>query len=264
VRQRRRPARILAENKASTEGTAIDWPKFRTLFWFIPIVTVSTVVCGSVSLLLAVVFRSGHPSHRVASFWAWTILRTCMVDVEVEGEENLTPGKTYVFASNHQSLFDTPILFAYLPVSFRILYKKSLNRIPFLGWHLFLSGHVGVERESPTRARESLDDAAERIRGGTSVVVFPEGTRSYDGLMRPFKKGSFRLAIKAGTDIVPLTIADSHLVMKRGKVTVYPRRVRLTIDRPIPVAGVPEEEAATLADRTREVVQRNLERTAAG
>jgi 1-acyl-sn-glycerol-3-phosphate acyltransferase len=215
-----------------------------------------------VSLVLALVFRSGDPSHRVASLWAWLILRTCRVKVEVEGGEQLVPGRTYVLASNHQSLFDTPILFAYLPLSFRILYKKSLNRIPFLGWHLFLSGHIGVERENPSRARDSLEHAADRIRKGTSVVVFPEGTRSYDGVMKNFRKGSFRLTIKARTPVVPLTIADSHLVMKRGRVTVYPRTVRLTIDRPIEIEDLDESDAAALSDRVREVVARNLARTA--
>jgi 1-acyl-sn-glycerol-3-phosphate acyltransferase len=222
-------------------------------------VTIYTIVCGAVSLLLAIAFRSGGPSHRVASLWAWLILRTCGVSVEVEGEENLVPARTFVFASNHQSLFDTPILFAYLPVSFRTLYKKSLNRIPFLGWHLFLSGHIGVERENAAKARESLTEAAAKIRAGTSVVVFPEGTRSYDGVMRGFKKGSFRLAIQAGAPIVPLTIADSHLVMMRGRVTVYPRTVRLVIDRPIPVEGLEEEDAGPLAARVRDVVSRNLD-----
>jgi 1-acyl-sn-glycerol-3-phosphate acyltransferase len=226
------------------------------------LVAVYTVVCGALSLVLAVVFRSGNPSHRVASIWAWLILRTCGVSVEVEGRENLAPGRTYVLASNHQSLFDTPILFAYLPLSFRILYKKSLNRIPFLGWHLFLSGHVGVERESPAKASESLEPAAERIRSGTSVAVFPEGTRSYDGVMRPFRKGSFRLALKAATPVVPLTISGSHLVMRRGKVTVYPRRVRLTIGEPILVEGLSEADAGALSERVRDVVRRNLERSA--
>jgi 1-acyl-sn-glycerol-3-phosphate acyltransferase len=222
-------------------------------------VTIYTIVCGTVSLLLALLFRSGNPSHRVASLWAWLILKTCGVNVEVEGEENLEPDRTFVLASNHQSLFDTPILFAYLPISFRILYKKSLNRIPFLGWHLFLSGHIGVERESPTKARESLDDASGRIRLGTSVVVFPEGTRSYDGVMRGFKKGSFRLAIRAGAPVVPVTIAGSHLVMVRGKVTVHPRTVRLVIGRPVPVEGLGDEDAGTLAARVREAVSRSLE-----
>jgi 1-acyl-sn-glycerol-3-phosphate acyltransferase len=183
-----------------------------------------------------------------------------MVRVEIEGAENLERGRTYIVASNHQSLFDTPIVFAYLPISFRILYKKSLNRIPFLGWHIFMSGHIGVERENPTKARESLEHAAERIRGGTSVVVFPEGTRSYDGAMRAFKKGSFRLAIKAGVPIVPMSIIDSHLVMKRGRVTVYPKTVKLVIDEPIPTAGLDEERAGALMDQVRAVVSRNLER----
>lgn len=242
--------------------TAIDWPKFRTLFWFIPLVTVYTVFCGATSLALAAIFRSGDPSHRVASLWAWLILKTCRVRVDVAGRENLRPGRTYVLASNHQSLFDTAVLFSYLPLSFRILYKKSLNRIPFLGWHLFLSGHIGVERESPAKARASLDHAAARIRSGTSVVVFPEGTRSYDGVMRTFRKGSFRLALKAATPIVPLTIAGSHLVMRRGRVTVYPGRVRLTIGEPIPVEGLSEADASALSERVRDVVQRNLEASA--
>ncbi len=238
---------------------AIDWPKFRTLFWFIPLVTVYTVLCGAMSLVLAAIFRSGHPSHRIATLWARLILKTCGVEVAVLGRENLGPGRTYVLASNHQSLFDTPILFAYLPLSFRILYKKSLNRIPFLGWHLFLSGHIGVERENPAKARESLDHAAERIRSGTSVVVFPEGTRSYNGMMRAFRKGSFRLAVKAGKPIVPLTIAGSHLVMTRGKVTVYPGKVRLTIGESVEVEGLTEADASALSERVRDVVQKNLE-----
>jgi len=216
------------------------------------------VLCGALSLFLAMIFRSGDPSHRVASFWAWLILKTCGVRVDVEGREKIVPGRTYVLASNHQSLFDTPIVFAYLPLSFRILYKKSLNRIPFLGWHLFLSGHVGVERENPTRARASLDHAAERIRSGTSVVVFPEGTRSYDGVMRAFRKGSFRLALKAGTPVVPVTISGSHRVMKRGKVTVYPGKVSLRIGEPISVEGLSEGDAADLSERVRDVVQGNL------
>lgn len=187
-----------------------------------------------------------------------------MVRVVVCGASNLEPGQTYVMASNHQSLFDTPILFAYLPLSFRILYKKSLNRIPFLGWHLFLSGHIAVERENPTKARESLEAAAERIKNGTSVAVFPEGTRSYDGVMRTFKKGSFRLAIKAETPVVPMTITDSHLVMKRGEVTVHPRTVKLVIDQPIPVAGWSEDRAGELAERVREIVSRSLEASRRG
>ena len=101
---------------------------------------------------------------------------------------------------------------------------------------------------------------AVRIRNGTSVAVFPEGTRSYDGVMRTFKKGSFRRAIRSGAPIVPMTIIGSHMVMKRGQVTVYPKTVKLVIDRPIPVAGLDEDQAAALMEQVRSVVSRNLER----
>ena len=236
----------------------MNWFKLRTLLVLIPLVTISTIICGSASLLLAAFFRGGHVSHRIASLWAWSILKLCGVRVTVRGGQDLQTGHTYVVASNHQSLFDTPILFAYLPVSFRILYKRSLNWVPFLGWHLFMSGHVAVERDNPKRARKSLEHAAQRIRNGTSVVVFPEGTRSYDGTVKDFKKGSFRLAIEAGASIVPVTIVDSHLVMRRGSVTVYPRSIQIWIDKPISLTGHTEEQASQLMQEVRGVIMSNL------
>jgi len=230
---------------------------FRTVLFQIPAVTLATVLCGSLSFLAAVVFRSGEAAHRVARFWARFILWTCRVRVEYSGLERLDRSSNYVFASNHQSLFDTPILFAGLPFSFRILYKQSLEAIPFLGWHLKFSGHIAVDRGNAIRARRSLDRAAARVRQGTSVVVFPEGTRSRDGSLGRFKAGSFLLAVKAGVAVVPVTIRDSRQVMRRGRVTVYPGTVRVTIDRPIAVDAFDEESASRLAEVVREVVARN-------
>ncbi len=234
------------------------WHTVRTFGWLIPAVSLYTIVCGSVSFVLAVFFRSGGPSHQVARFWAWLILKTCGVKVSISGTENLDSGKIYVFASNHQSLFDIPILFVYLPVSFRILYKQSLNRIPFLGWHLFMSGHIGVDRANPVRARKSLERAAARIRK-MSVVVFPEGTRSSDGSVGRFKYGSFLLAVRAGASIVPVTISESRQVMRRGEVTVHPGTVRVRVDRPLSVAGLDEQSVSELAQTVREVVTRNYQ-----
>ncbi len=229
----------------------------RTVLFQIPAVSLATVVCGSLSLLAAVVFRSGEAAHRVARFWARFILWICRVQVEFSGLEGLDGSRNYVFASNHQSLFDTPILFAGLPFSFRILYKQSLQAIPFLGWHLKFSGHIAVDRGNAVRARRSLDRAALRVRQGTSVVVFPEGTRSRDGSLLRFKTGSFLLAVKAGVPVVPVTITDSRRVMRRGQVTVYPGTVRVTLDRPIAVDAFDEQSASRLAEMVREVVARN-------
>jgi 1-acyl-sn-glycerol-3-phosphate acyltransferase len=232
------------------------WHTLRTALWFIPAVSLYTIVCGSVSFVLALVFRSGGPSHQVARFWAWLILKTCRVKVSVSGTENLESEHVYVFASNHQSLFDIPILFVHLPIAFRILYKQSLNLIPFLGWHLFVSGHIAVDRANPVRARKSLERAAARIRK-MSVAIFPEGTRSTDGSLGRFKYGGFLLAVRAGVPIVPVTISESWRVMKRGEVTVHPRTVRVAVDKPLPVTEWDEQSVAELAQAVREVVKGN-------
>ncbi|MFQ5791907.1 MAG: lysophospholipid acyltransferase family protein [Acidobacteriota bacterium] len=229
----------------------------RTVLVSIPAVSVYTLVCGSVSLLLALVFRSGEPSHRVARLWAWLILKTCGVKVSISGLDNVEPDATYVFAANHQSLFDIPILFAHLPMSFRILYKQSLNAVPFLGWHLFLSGHISVDRGNPVRAHQSIERAAEHVGGGTSVVIFPEGTRSFDGSLGRFKPGSFWLAVKAAVPVVPVTICGSWKVMSRGRVTVRPGTVRVHVDRPILTQALDEDSVRCLSRTVREVVGRN-------
>jgi 1-acyl-sn-glycerol-3-phosphate acyltransferase len=229
----------------------------RTLLLQIPLVTLYTAVCGCFSLLLAAVFRDGAAAHRVARVWARLILWTCQVRVEFDGLDRLDRCRNYVFASNHQSLFDTPILFAGLPFSFRILYKQSLHAIPFLGWHLFLSGHIPVDRRNAIRARRSLERAVARVRQGVSVVVFPEGTRSREGTMGRFKPGSFLLAIKAGVPVVPVTIVESWRIMSRGRVTVRPGLVRVSLDRPIPVDGLDESSIHRLCEQVREIVARN-------
>ena len=229
----------------------------RTVFLFIPAVSLSTILCGIVSLLLAIVWPGGEASHRVACFWARLLLRTCGVRVEFEGAERLEKDQVYVFASNHQSLFDIPILFARLPSSFRILYKESLHGVPFIGWHLYLSGHIPVNRTNPIRARRSLEKAAERIRRGTAVVVFPEGTRSRDGSVGRFKGGSFLLAVKAGVPVVPVTISESWRVMSRGRVTVHPGLVRVVVGRLFSVEGFDEDSVGELSQAVREVVARN-------
>jgi len=233
--------------------------KLRTLWVFIPLVTLYTVVCGSLSFLLALIFRSGEPSHQVARLWSWLILKTCGIQVSIDGLEHLDRDQNYVLASNHQSLFDIPILFAYLPISFRILFKRSLLQIPFLGWHLWVSGHIPVDRGNPSKARESLNRAAEHLRYKGSIVIFPEGTRSHDGSIGRFKHGSFVLAIRAGVPVVPVTISESWRVMERGKVTVHPGRVTVHVDRPLSVEDYDERSAIDLSRAVRNVVESHYE-----
>ncbi len=231
----------------------------RTVLISIPMVSLYTIVCGAVSIVLGMVFRSGTPSHWLARTWSWLILTTCGVKVSLSGLENLERNRNYIFAANHQSIYDIPILFAWLPFSFRILYKKSLNRVPFMGWHLFFCGHISVDRSNPVRARQSLERAAKRIQQGISVVIFPEGTRNANGSIGRFKQGSFLLAIKSGVPVVPVTISESWRIMKRGEVTVRPGTVSVHVERPIPVEGLSEDAAVELAREVRETVVRHYQ-----
>ncbi len=231
----------------------------RTILISIPLVSIYTIVCGAISILLGMFFRSGNPSHWLARTWSWLILTTCGVRVSLSGLENLETERHYIFAANHQSIYDIPILFALLPFSFRILYKESLNRVPFMGWHLYFCGHISVDRSNPVRARQSLERAAKKIKQGTSVVIFPEGTRSKNGSIGRFKQGSFLLAIKSGVPVVPITISESWRIMKRGEVTVHPGTVKVHVERPIPVEELEDGAAIDLAKQVREVVVSNYE-----
>ena len=231
----------------------------RTILISIPLVSLYTIVCGAVSIVLGMLFRSGNPSHWLARLWSWLILTTCGVKVSLSGLENLERNRNYIFAANHQSIYDIPILFTWLPFSFRILYKESLNRVPFMGWHLFFCGHISVDRSNPVRARQSLERAAKRIRQGISVVIFPEGTRNANGSVGRFKQGSFLLAIKSGVPVVPVTISESWRIMKRGEVTVHAGTVRVHVARPISVEGLGDGAAIALAREVRETVVRHYQ-----
>ena len=153
--------------------------------------------------------RRGHFAHRCARAWSWLILKTTGVRVRVEGLERITPGTTYVFVSNHQSIYDIPVIFASLPFQLRIIAKESLARFPVLGWHL--QARRPSVRRSPHPDRAGiLKRWRALVADGLSLIIFAEGTRSADGRVARFKAGSFLLAIEAGLPIVPLAVIGTR------------------------------------------------------
>ena len=161
-----------------------------------------------------------------------------------------------MYAANHGSALDIPILFAHLPVDFRIIHKRSLYLIPVVGAYLYLGRHIGIDRGSAFRARRSLAQAAKRIRRGTSVAVFPEGTRSRDATVRAFKRGSFVLALSAGVPVVPISLEGVKRLAPRGLLRLEPGTVHLTIHPAVSTAGRDARDAAALADEVWRVVMR--------
>ena len=239
---------------------------WRTVFYLIPAITVYTIVLGTLSIGSSLFERSGHFAHWCARTWSRLILRTTGVRVDVVGLERLTPGRTYVFVSNHQSIYDIPILFWSLPYQLRIIAKASLGRFPFLGWHLRRTGHMLVDRRRPDRAR-IFGWASRLTTNGLSLIVFPEGTRSRDGRVARFKGGSFYLALEAGLPVVPLSVIGSRHVMLKGRLATYPGHVRLVVHEPIDTSGLQDADAREFAERVRQIIapaaESDVERPAA-
>jgi 1-acyl-sn-glycerol-3-phosphate acyltransferase len=229
-----------------------DW--WRTVFYLIPAVSVYTIVLGSISLFSTLIDRTGNFAHRCARAWASLILKTTGVRVRVSGLEHLQAGRSYVFAANHQSIYDIPIVFTSIPFQLRIVAKDSLGRIPFMGWHLRRAGHLLVDRRNP--GADIVEKMRRLVGESSSLIVFPEGTRSVDGTVGRFKKGSFLVAVDAGLPVVPVSIRGSRHVMKKGRLMVCRGEVELTIHPPIPTGDVPREQVLHFAGRVREIVVR--------
>ncbi len=226
----------------------------RSLLFTNPLIYFYTVVCGTLSLCGSLFDAHGRWQHACACFWSWLILKTSGIRVRVEGLENASPDQTMIYCANHPSAMDIPILFVSLPVQFRFLAKRPLFHIPFLGWHLRRSGHIPVDRERPREALKSLDQAAKKIQEGRSVVLFPEGSRSRDGHMLPFKAGSFYLAIRAGVPIVPVTLNGSRAVLKPDTYHVRSGEVQVILHPAIPTAGLTLDDVDTLSERVRKQI----------
>lgn len=225
---------------------------WRTVLYLIPVITIYTIVLGTISLLSTLIDRSGNFAHRCARTWGRLILATSGVRVRVSGLERLTPGHSYVFAANHQSIYDIPIVFASIPFQLRIVAKASLGRIPFMGWHLHRAGHLLVDRRNP--GPDIVQKMVRLVGESSSLIVFPEGTRSVDGVMGRFKKGPFVVAIDAQLPVVPVSISGSRHVMRKGELTVRPAEVTLTIHEPIPTLGTERANVLPFADQVRAIV----------
>jgi 1-acyl-sn-glycerol-3-phosphate acyltransferase len=225
---------------------------WRTVLFLIPAISAYTIAFGSVSLLSTLVDRTGDFAHRCARAWARLILKTTGVRVRMSGVERLDPSRSYVFAANHQSIYDIPIVFALLPFQLRIVAKDSLGRIPFLGWHLYRAGHLLVDRRNP--GADIVQKMARLVREGSSLIVFPEGTRSVDGAVGRFKKGPFLVAFGSQLPVVPVTIIGSRQVMKKGRLTVSPGNVELIVHEPIPTDGMGRAHVLAFAEQVRSIV----------
>jgi len=206
--------------------------------------SVSALVCGAID-------RTGDLVLALARLWSRVILGVPGVKLDVKMHAPLEPGRPYVFMPNHASMVDIWAVFVAIPASFRFIAKKQLAQIPLFGWAMAAGRFIFIDRQNAASARRSMGEAARRIRSGQSVVIFPEGTRTRDGRLLPFKKGGFHLAMDAGVDIVPVAIRGSREVMPRGAALIKAGTVHVDVGEPIPTAGLKSADRDALIAQVR-------------
>lgn len=218
------------------------------------IIALLTVIFGLIACVAWLFDRSGDGVIEVSRAWARALRRTTGMRVRVRTEAAIDPTRPCVFVSNHLSAADIWALYAVLPVPVRMIAKKQLGWIPFLGWAMHAGRFIFIDRGNAAAARRSIDRAAERIREGCSVLLFAEGTRSRDGRMQAFKKGGFHLAMKAGVPIVPVAVKGTWEILPPDTLFVRAGEVDVVIGQPVETHGVPEAELAALVERVRATI----------
>ena len=199
-----------------------------------PIMVVLTLFTA-VFTMIFVPFRNAEFVHRVQQFWSRSFYRLMFLPVTVEGLEHIQPGQSYVFVSNHQSMFDVWLIYGWLPVIFKWLMKAELRKVPFVGIACKAAGHIFVDRKNPKAAMESMEDIKKQLKDGVCTVIFPEGTRTKDGQVGRFKRGAFQIALDLKLPIIPISLSGCYDVLPKGKPFVYRRPVRMYVGEPIDI-----------------------------
>jgi 1-acyl-sn-glycerol-3-phosphate acyltransferase len=231
------------------------WP-YQIYSWliFVPYVAISTLFFGVLAVIS--VFLAGP---KVASFiggviWSRLIVYATPIFVTVEGRNNVDKKQSYVIIANHQSHYDIPLLYGWLGVDFKWVMKKELRKIPGLGIGAEKVGHIFIDRSNTQKAVESIRIAKTKIKDGTSVVFFPEGTRSNNGQLKPFYKGAFNMARELQIPILPVTIVGTNNILPARSVLICPGKVTMVIHQPIPIAEYSDSDTRKLINKSKEII----------
>ena len=233
---------------------------YHTLRFWIVIVILS-IILGTIAIILGIFDKSGNKSHKVAALWSRLICRWNGIKVEITGTENILVNQPQIFIANHQSYYDIFALAGYLAVQLRWVSKAVLFRIPFMGWGMSAAGYIPVERNNRKQSYQAFLNTLEAIKAGSSIVVFPEGTRSEDGSIGAFKKGSQLLAQRAKVPMVPVTIVGTRDIIRKGSMLFHPGTVRIIISPCIALEEKDAKKGDEILQEIRNIICKNFKTT---
>ncbi len=208
----------------------------------VPIIVVITIITATITIIGCRLGNGNFWGYHPARIWAKLFCIVTLVRIEVRGRENIDTNTSYVFVANHQGAYDIFLIYGYLNHNFKWMMKQSLRKIPFVGRACEAAGHIFVDKRSASQLKGTMQQAEATLQGGMSLVVFPEGARTHDGKMRPFKRGAYQLAVEFNLPVVPLTIDGAFAVMPRSTYNITPGKIILTIHPPI----LPQEDGHDL------------------
>jgi 1-acyl-sn-glycerol-3-phosphate acyltransferase len=232
---------------------------FRWISFWVTIFTL-TVLIWAPMILISLIPRSEMCIYRMMKFWCWAAAKAAGLTFSIQGAEKAEPGVAYILTPNHQGNADILALVNMLPTPFRWVLKKELLRIPLFGWALARTGAISLDRSNRGESLKRLQQSSDKLKGGWSILIYPEGTRTSDGLLQPFKKGAFVLAVDSGIPILPITMNGAFKVLPKNKTFAFlPGHISLTIGDPIATEGLTHDDIPKLMEKTHAAVLKNLD-----
>jgi len=223
----------------------------RSYVVFDPLIWLYTLMMGLLALPGGLFDRDGRRLHWFSRAWSWLIMKTIFSPVAVTGLEKIDTSKPHVYAVNHASALDIPVLYVHLPFQFRIVFKKELLAYPIVGWQLKRSGQVCIDQQKPTRSIAAIRSAVKSLKAGMPLVIFPEGGRTPDGEIKPFLPGAFFLAIKAQVDIVPVALVGTYELLPMNTYHIKCRPLEMRVGEPISTAGLTMRDMEGLSAKVK-------------
>ena len=236
------------------------WHRWRSNILQAPFFFLATGFFGTLALIASLFAKTGRTQHRIAQVWARACLRISGARLTVRGAENLGEHPVAVYAANHTSYMDTPVVFASLPFQFRILAKKELWSMPFIGWYLNRSGQIAVDTDNPRATLSSLSGGVKALRAGMPLFVFPEGSRTPDGELQAFLAGAAYLAIRAQVPVVPIALSGVYDLLPIHTRHFFPCEMTMTVGEPISTEGLTPRHTDELSEQLRTTIARMLAR----